>query len=511
MTPSLLARLSWVAVLVAGCVDTASAGGDHAHGGGDDHADHAEEGESIAITRWTATHELFVELDAPVQGRAFAYHAHVTRMADNHAADSGTLTIRWEQDGFPVESHTDPSVARAGIFAAEAPPPPAGRYRLVFAYADGDERAEWDGGTVEVGAGAPVAHDGEDEGEIAFLKETQWQVPFAVAPATERPVVRELHAAGVVAAAPEETAVVAAPVDGLVAWADALPVVGRRVRQGERLATLVPAGAAEHWSSLRAAVATTRADRDLARATLARLEALPADTLVSQRRLDEARAELARAEAEASAARGRAAVLTSGGSGAVAIRAPADGLLVQVGAPHGAAVSAGAPLLSVQTGDGLLIDAHVHDRGPHELRPVASLSATAGSTGRVDLLALGGTVLTEELVTDPHTLSAPLLVRAPAVSGLRPGDLVELSVGVGSASPALTIPRSAVVEINGQDVVFVQKTGESFTRRRVVLGDGNAHHVTVERGIQPGDMVVTEGGFDVHVASLSGALESHRH
>ena len=142
---------------------------------------------------------------------------------------------------------------------------------------------------------------------------------------------------------------------------------------------------------------------------------------------------------------------------------------------------------------------------------MASLSATADSTGTVDLLSLGAAVLTEELVTDPHTLSAPLLVRAPAGSGLRPGDLVELSVGVGSTRPALTIPRSAVIEINGQDVVFVQKTGESFTRRRVVLGDGNAHHVTIERGLTPGDMVVTEGGFDVHVASLSGALESHRH
>jgi len=504
-------RLAWAVFFVPGCADVARAGGGHAHGADGEHADHEEEGESIAVTRWTDTHELFVELDAPVQGRSFAYHAHVTRLADNHAADSGALTIRWEQDGFAAESHTDPAVARAGIFAAEAAPPAAGHYRLVFAYVDGDERAEWDAGMVEVGADAPVAMEGEKEGEIAFLKETQWQVPFAVAPATTRAIAREMHAAGVVMAAPDETAVVAAPVDGLVAWADALPVVGRRVRQGERLATLVPAGAAEHWSSIRAAVATTRAASDLARANLGRMEALPADTLVSQRRLDEARAELARAEAEEAAARGRAVVLTSGGAGAVAIRAPADGLVVQVGAPHGTAVSAGAPLLSVQTGEGLLIDAHVHTRGPHALRPVASLSAMSGSTGTVDLLSLGAAVLTEELVYDPHSLSAPLLARVPAGSGLRPGDLVELSVGVGSPGPALTIPRSAVVEVNGQDVVFVQDTGESFSRRRVVLGDGNAHHVTVERGIELGDMVVTEGGFDVHVASLSGALESHRH
>ena len=511
MKPHVIPAALAVVLLTTGCAETALAGGGHDHGSADDHADHGSEAPTIAITRWTGTHELFVELDAPVHGQAFAYHAHVTRLADNHAADSGTLSIRWEQDGFAVESHLDEAVARPGIFASEAPPPAAGEYELWFTYVDGDERAEWPGGTVVVGQHAPVAHAGDDEGEVAFLKESQWQVPFAVAPVEAQPIAREVHAAGTVTFAPEQTAVVAAPVDGLLAWSDALPVVGRSVVRGERLATLVPAGVAEHWSSLRAAVSTARVDRDLARADLARLEALPADTLVSQRRLDEARAAVARAEAEASAARGRMSVLTSGGAGAVAVRAPADGVVVQVGADHGEAVSAGSPIVTVQSGDGLLVDAHVHHRGVHDLSSVVSLAATVGGHGDLDLLDAGATVLTEQLLFDPHTLSAPLLVRLPAGSGLRAGDLVELSIGVGTANEALAVPRSAVVEINGQDVVFVQKTGESFTRRRVELGDGNATHVAVTRGLEPGDMVVVEGGFDVHVASLSGALESHRH
>ena len=63
----------------------------------------------------------------------------------------------------------------------------------------------------------------------------------------------------------------------------------------------------------------------------------------------------------------------------------------------------------------------------------------------------------------------------------------------------------------GQDVVFVQRTGESFARRRVQLGPADATFVAVQSGLSEGDRVVVEGGFDVHVASLSGALESHRH
>ncbi|MCK6507757.1 efflux RND transporter periplasmic adaptor subunit [Myxococcota bacterium] len=492
--------------------------GDHGHthgpGGGhlvaDDHGE--EEGPTLAITRWTNGHELFVELDVPVAGRAFAYHAHVTRLVDNHAATSGTLTMRFEQDGVPVEAHSDPAVARPGIFAAQAKAPKTpGRYQLVFAYLDGEERAEWPGGEVEVGDGAPVVHAGEAEGEITFLKEAQWQVPFAVAPVQERPMAPVLEATGVVRPAPASTAIVAAPVEGLVAWAEDLPVVGRRVRRGERLATLIPAGAAEHWATSQAEVATARVDRDLAQADLRRVEGLAPDALVSERRLEEARAALARAEARSQAAQRRVAALTSGGAGAVPILAPADGLVVSVGAAHGQAVAAGTALVGVATGDDVLIEARVQARDAR-LSPVQSAAVRRGDWAAPrDLLAAGATVLTEALVFDAQTLSAPLSVLVPGGLGLRPGDLVELHLGAGDATPRLAVPRTAVVEINGQDVVFVQQTGESFARRRVRLGARDTTHVEVLQGLELGEMVVAEGGFDVHVASLSGALESHRH
>lgn len=485
-------------------------GGEHVDDGHDDHG--AEGGESIAITRWTASHELFVELDAPVVGRAFAYHAHVTRLADNHAAISGTLTIRFMQDGFAVESHTDAAVARPGIFAAQAPAPAtAGRYQLVLSYVDGEERAEWVGGEVEVGATAPVAHAGEAEGEVTFLKEAQWQIPFAVEPAAERPIAPTLAASGIVASAPATTAVVAAPVEGLVAWAETLPVVGRTVTRGERLATLIPAGAAEHWANLQAEVATARVDQDLAAADLRRVEGLAPDELVSGRRLDEARAAVARAQARALSAQRRVTALTSGGAGAVQILAPADGVIVSVGARHGESVGAGAPLVAVSAGEAVLIEAQVQTRNV-PLTPLQSATVRRGDWEEPrDLLAAGATVLTEALVFDPRTLSAPLSVLVPGGLGLRPGDLVELSLGAGAPTPRVSVPRAAVVEINGQDVVFVQKTGESFARRRVDLGARDATHVEVMSGVVQGEMVVAEGGFDVHVASLSGALDSHRH
>jgi len=488
----------------------------HDHGHDSDHgpsAEHPEHGESVAVTRWTATHELFVELDAPVANAPFEYHAHVTRMADNHAALAGTLTMRFVQGGKEVASHEDDAVARPGIFAGSAPAPgKAGTYELLVTYVSGDERAEWEGGVVQVGGTAQVAQEGAADGEITFLKEAQWQVPFRVAPARVSMLTPTTQIPAMASPAPSTTSIVAAPTDGLLAWTRALPVVGRRVTAGERLATLVPAGAAEHWTRLQADAATAAIDLSLAQSELARVRDLTSRELLPARRLAEAEAAVQRGKAEVQASERRASALTSGSSGAVPIRAPASGVIVSVGAKHGKAVQAGAPLIAVASSAALLLEGHVHERIEGNLSPKAGLFALRGGWSEPrDLLLAGGALLTERLIYDSDGLSAPISVLVEQDVGLSPGDLVELEVGVGEPSERLAIPRSAVVEVSGQRVVFVQETGESFSRRRVTLGVRDGRSVEVLSGIKPGEMVVTEGGFDVHVASLSGSLESHKH
>ena len=280
-----------------GCGSFEPAGHDH---GGHAHAHHdAEAGNSIAFTRWNDGHELFVELDAPVAGQALRYHAHITQVVDHAAVTSGALSLRFEDDGFAIESHTDEGVQRPGVFADEAPAPATpGPYRLVLTFVDGERRAEWDAGVVTVGEAEPVPHDGEVEGEIRFGKEAQWQVPFAVAPAAEVALAPTVKASAVVSAAPGQSTVVAAPVEGLLAWTDGLPVVGRRVQRGERLAALVLTGAAESWSRLQADLATARVDLDLAKKELSRVEDLAGRELVSERRLQQVQAGVERASAE---------------------------------------------------------------------------------------------------------------------------------------------------------------------------------------------------------------------
>jgi hypothetical protein len=65
---------------------------DHDHA----HEQHADDGpEPVAITVWTDAHELFVEFPPPAPNKPVRYHAHVTRIGDNHAATEGTFAVRF--------------------------------------------------------------------------------------------------------------------------------------------------------------------------------------------------------------------------------------------------------------------------------------------------------------------------------------------------------------------------------------------------------------------------------
>lgn len=478
------------------------AGHGHAHG---PHGEHVEAGEPepFAVTRWTQTHELFVEFEPPVIGKPVKYHAHVTRLADNHAATEGVFEVDWLQGEDPAASFAALEVARAGIFAfSAAAPETAGTYRLRFTYRNGDEEAVWDGGTHALGAEAPPPPE-TAEGEISFLKEAQWKIAFAAEPPQPRPLARPLKLSGTVQPAPGRIKAVTAPAAGRLEWV--APVgVGARIQAGAPLGRLIPAAVADHWSTLRLRVRETDVERRRLEVEVARLAALARDGLVPGSQLDQARAELAQVRARLDAARQQQDSV-GGEAVALPVVAPVDGVVIEAPLADGTSISAGDILIRLAQDGATQVVAEVLPAEVPDLTAIqgAWVEAAGAPPVAVALRTQGA------LVVDPRTGLAPIVFEGLPTWPL--GAHVPLHLEVGSRAEVLSVPREAVVEINTKPFVFVMLGGESFTRRAVVVGGGNAAYVGIVSGVGPTDRVVTRGAFDVHVASLSGGLESHRH
>jgi cobalt-zinc-cadmium efflux system membrane fusion protein len=101
-------------------------------------------------------------------------------------------------------------------------------------------------------------------------------------------------------------------------------------------------------------------------------------------------------------------------------------------------------------------------------------------------------------VIDEATRTAKVRLEFPNPKNvLHAGQLVTARILADSkreAPEVLAVPRSAVEQVEGKTVVFVQ-SGDTFERRNVLLGSSGGDRVEVRKGLTVGERVAVEGAF----------------
>jgi RND family efflux transporter MFP subunit len=126
-------------------------------------------------------------------------------------------------------------------------------------------------------------------------------------------------------------------------------------------------------------------------------------------------------------------------------------------------------------------------------------------------LMLRGRITYIDPRVDPQTRTAKVRVEVPNAEGrLRLGMYVTLAFMTPSSERTVVIPRGAVQTIGERQVVFVPAPDEEgkFLPRPVQVGPLRGDLVTVRSGVQPGEVVVTEGSFFLRAEMLRNAPAS---
>lgn len=478
-----------VALAIGACGDeSASDEEDHEHGGG------------TAVTLWQDSLEVFYEyppLVANAEGEPWAIH--VTLLETYEPVRTGTLRLRLTgPGGREVEAVAD-SPAREGIFTPTPSVPVPGAWKVTMQIDLQSGRATIDAPAVEAYTSQDdVPHEEEEEagGEIAYLKEQQWKVPFRTVEAG-RETIREavpVHA-GIVAPTGFR-AVVSAPVDGLVKAGGPTPAPGEWVARGRTLAVLAPVAGDHSFADLRARVERLEAE-------VARAERLLAIEAIPERRLEDARRDL-------SVARAQLEALGGDGGFDYPVRAPITGEIQSRSAAPGERVTAGDPLFTIVDPRTVWLEMRVPAR--HAARAGLATDATfrvegTDSLRSVDSLVSVGNVL------DP--MSRTVIVRGVVDNSdraLKVGMLAEANLLLGDVVTGTVVPTRAIQDEDGVPVAYVQTGGESFERRVLTLGASNGSRTIVERGVEPGERVVTVGAYQVRLAAAGGEeIGDHGH
>lgn len=459
-----------------------------------DEAAPAPEPGSVVVTQWNDSTELFLEYPHPVAGQATGNWAiHMTSRKDYQPIRAGTLTVRFTAGAVTAHTFVIDAVARDGIFLLDPVVERPGRYEVELTLESDQVHSRHVLPDVQVFARASEvpAASGEDDGGIAFLKEQQWQIPFAVEQATDDTVRRTVGAPGEIVAPDGALVEVSAPVDG-IASAEAnrnAPSVGQHVRAGQVLVVLLPISQDGGSAEVRARV--ERLEREIARATrLLAAGAIPA------RRLDEARHDLGVATAQADA-------LGATGDDDYRLRltSPIGGVVARRGFVPGGRVSAAEPLFTIVDPRVAWLRAQV----PASVAASIPADATATFTveGMTDIHRTSRVIAVGN-VLDPSTRTVPVVFQVAAAGSLFTfGQLARAAVPVGGVVSGVVIPNGGIVDDNGTPVAYVQASGETFERRTLILGATDGTRTRVESGIAAGEMVVTRGAYQVRLASMS--------
>ncbi len=312
--------------------------------------------------------------------------------------------------------------------------------------------------------------------------------------------------AGEITVDPDRSARISSPVAGRLE--EVRLREGAIVKKGDVLAIIrVPELGRIHGLQ---AAASARAKA--ARANADRLQLLSEKQLATAQAYLDAKAEADAQQAESRALAGQLSAMGSnaGGTSApflLAIRSPIAGVVVTRDAVVGQPVASEQVLGSVADLSEMWFLARLFEKDLEIVRvgaPVdVQLNAYANARFSGSVTLIGQQI---DPVARTVTARIPLKNRDGLLRlGLFGSALVGVA-GEDGAEPRLVIPRNAVTEIAGKQVVFVLQPDGDYEVHPVVLGTSAPGLVEVVSGLREGEQVVSEGVFTLKSLVLKSSL-----
>ena len=174
----------------------------------------------------------------------------------------------------------------------------------------------------------------------------------------------------------------------------------------------------------------------------------------------------------------------------VPIKAPGNGLIVERKISAGVVVTAGQECFVITDPESLWLIASFPETALSQLR--------VGQKVEVEVQAFSGLLFTGNIARlgdtlDHETRTLKVRIAMAARGKLKPEMFARVRLG-GTSQTALTIPESAVQDVNGQMTVFV-RTGPTSFEPRPITAEIKQGRVLVSKGLKAGDKVAANGSY----------------
>jgi cobalt-zinc-cadmium efflux system membrane fusion protein len=340
---------------------------------------------------------------------------------------------------------------------------------------------------------------------VQLSDEVVHDAKLRVAPVTREVLAVTLSLPGEVVADPDRSARLSSPIEGRIEQVRFRE--GSAVKKGDVLATIrVP-----DLGKLRANQGSALARAKAARTNAQRLAGLVEQRLSSQQAFLDAEAAAQALEQEARAATEQLDALglahVGGQASTLTLRAPLSGIVVMRAAVLGQPVRADQVLCEIVDLRELWFLGRVFEKDLDRLALHASTEVQLNAYSRE---RFQGVVEYVGHQVDPVARTVTARIRLTnREDRLRVGLFGTAYVSTSDGQhgePTLVVPRSALTEVAGKQVVFVRQADHDYELHEVVLGASAAGKVQVIAGLREGEQVVVDGVFTLKSAVLKSTL-----
>ena len=177
------------------------------------------------------------------------------------------------------------------------------------------------------------------------------------------------------------------------------------------------------------------------------------------------------------------------------IKAPISGVVTELDYTANEFVEAGKKLLTIVDPSILWVEANIYES---DIPAVEGAQRAFIKNATYPEKEFQGRLITLGKVLDPESRSikATFEIFNPEEK-LRPGMFVDVSIETKSWTEALAVPSSAVLDKEGQTVVFIKMKSETFTMRTIEIGGQYEDVTAVKSGVQKGERVVVVGNYQL--------------
>lgn len=309
-----------------------------------------------------------------------------------------------------------------------------------------------------------------------------------------------IRAGGQVLAARGDESMVVAPVAGIVSFKGKV-IEGMDVSKGTALAILSSKGMSDGDPVQKVRVAYEASKKEYER-----MKALVDNKIVSEKEFTQAEQTYQNARISYES------VAKNHSAGGQTVVAPIGGYVKDLLVKEGDYVAIGQPLASITQNRRLFLRADVSEKYYPYLRTIGSANFCTPYNNKVYALKdLGGRILSYGKASGENGYYVPVTFEFDNKGDIIPGSYVEVFLLSSPIENVITLPHSALTEEQGNFFVYLQLDEEGYRKQLVTLGADNGEYVQILSGVKAGDRVVTQGAYQVKLASAANAIPAHSH